>query len=98
MARIDLSRRGFLAATGAGFLPVSGLLPARAPGKEPGAAMLPPLKLGLVTYNLARSWDVETIIKNCAEARFEDIGELVRQMDADSAMAREALAPPSLRA
>ncbi len=35
--------------------------------------MLPPLKLGLVTYNLARSWDVETIIKNCAEARFEAV-------------------------
>ncbi|MBI4586166.1 MAG: TIM barrel protein [Planctomycetes bacterium] len=33
----------------------------------------PLLKLGLVTYNLARSWDIETIIKNCAEAKFEAV-------------------------
>ncbi len=31
------------------------------------------MRLGLVTYNLARTWDVETIIKNCAECRFEGV-------------------------
>lgn len=31
------------------------------------------MRLGLVTYNLARSWDLETVIKNCAEARFEGV-------------------------
>lgn len=30
-----------------------------------------PLKLGLMTYNLARNWDIETIIKNCTETGFE---------------------------
>jgi sugar phosphate isomerase/epimerase len=32
-----------------------------------------PLKLGLVTYNLAKDWDVDTIIKNCSETKFEAV-------------------------
>lgn len=28
---------------------------------------LAPLKLGLMTYNLGKDWDIETIIKNCSE-------------------------------
>lgn len=31
------------------------------------------MRLGLVTYNLARSWDLETIIKNCQETGFEGV-------------------------
>jgi len=27
----------------------------------------PPLKLGLMTYNLGKDWDIETIIKNCSK-------------------------------
>jgi sugar phosphate isomerase/epimerase len=34
------------------------------------ATKKPLLKLGLMSYNLARNWDIETIIKNCAEAKF----------------------------
>jgi sugar phosphate isomerase/epimerase len=30
----------------------------------------PPFHLGLVTYNLAFNWDIETIIKNCEETGF----------------------------
>jgi sugar phosphate isomerase/epimerase len=30
-------------------------------------------KLGLVTYQLAKDWDVETIIANCTEAGFEGV-------------------------
>lgn len=30
-----------------------------------------PLGLGLMTYNLARDWDQDTIIKNCSETGFE---------------------------
>ena len=33
----------------------------------------PPFKLGLVTYNLAHDWDVETIIKNCEQTGFEGV-------------------------
>jgi sugar phosphate isomerase/epimerase len=31
----------------------------------------PPFHLGLVTYNLAFDWDIETIIKNCEKTGFE---------------------------
>ena len=30
-------------------------------------------RIGLVTYLLAKDWDVKTIIKNCAETRFEGV-------------------------
>jgi sugar phosphate isomerase/epimerase len=32
-----------------------------------------PLGLGLMTYNLARDWDLDTIIKNCSETQFEHV-------------------------
>jgi sugar phosphate isomerase/epimerase len=31
------------------------------------------MRLGLVTYNLAKDWTVETIIKNCEETQFEGV-------------------------
>ena len=40
-----------------------------APEASP-AARRSPLKLGLVTYNLAKDWDITTILKNCTEAKF----------------------------
>ena len=43
-----------------------------APGFS-GAARPSTMKLGLVTYNLAQNWDIETIIKNCAEAGFQGV-------------------------
>jgi len=33
----------------------------------------PPLRLGLMTYNLAKDWDIGTIIKNCTQAKFEHV-------------------------
>src|SRR5580765_7273229 len=33
----------------------------------------PRMKLGTVTYNLAETWDIETIIKNCEAARFDGV-------------------------
>ncbi len=33
----------------------------------------PTLKLGLMTYTLAKDWDIETIIKNCTETKFEHV-------------------------
>ena len=32
-----------------------------------------PLKLGLMSYTLAKDWDIETIIKNCTETQFEHV-------------------------
>ena len=33
----------------------------------------PAMHLGLVTYNLAQDWDIETIIKNCEATQFEGV-------------------------
>ena len=33
----------------------------------------PKMKLGIVTYNIAKDWDVPTIIKNCAETKFHGV-------------------------
>ena len=32
-----------------------------------------PMKLGTVTYNLAKDWDLETIVKNCTAAGFQGV-------------------------
>lgn len=32
-----------------------------------------PLHLGLMTYNLAKDWDIDTIIKNCTQTGFEHV-------------------------
>jgi sugar phosphate isomerase/epimerase len=71
------SRREFL-----GTLPtltLAGLAAAGLP--RPAAAAEPsrpqadrsPLKLGLVTYNLGKDWDVPTLIKHCAATHFEGV-------------------------
>ncbi|MGB7593927.1 MAG: hypothetical protein WBO19_22085, partial [Terriglobia bacterium] len=43
----------------------------RLPGPTETAGTPPPFHLGLVTYNLAVNWDIETIIKNCEKTGFE---------------------------
>ena len=30
-----------------------------------------PLRLGLMTYNLAKDWNLDTVIRNCQQAKFE---------------------------
>lgn len=69
------SRRGFLkgAAAGLGLFGAAGRL---GWGGEPGPgarAGRSRMRLGLVTYNLAKDWDVATIIKNCEAAGFEGV-------------------------
>jgi sugar phosphate isomerase/epimerase len=47
---------------------------ARMTRRKPASANLPgkaPLKIGIMTYNIARNWDIETIIKHCSEAGFQ---------------------------
>ena len=68
-------RRRFLKTAGltvgaASFLPVFA-----AESSEPSSFILRPskMKLGIVTYNIAKDWDLPTIIKNCAEARFQGV-------------------------
>jgi sugar phosphate isomerase/epimerase len=56
------------AAMGAAVLG-TGIEPVSAMSRNPaGVKNYPPLKLGLMTYNLGKKWDIETIIKNCTEA------------------------------
>ena len=68
-------RRRFLKAAGL-TLGAASFLPAfAAEASEPSSFILRPskMKLGIVTYNIAKDWDLATIIKNCAEARFQGV-------------------------
>lgn len=48
--------------------------PAGAPAdRRESPAAAPALRLGLMTYNLARGWDLDTILRNCAQTRFEHV-------------------------
>jgi hypothetical protein len=38
-----------------------------------GNAAAPKMRLGLVTYNLAKDWDIPTIIRNCEQTGFEGV-------------------------
>src|SRR2546428_3473245 len=68
-------RRRFLKTTGltlgaASCLPVF----AAEPSGQPSFILRPSkMKLGIVTYNTAKDWDLATIIKNCAEARLQGV-------------------------
>jgi sugar phosphate isomerase/epimerase len=43
-------------------------------GKTRSFMIRPPkMKLGTVTYNLAKDWDIPTIIKNCTEAKIQGV-------------------------
>src|SRR4051794_13146199 len=59
------------------FLSTVAVVPAFAVRQTPNAPAPPPatngLKLGIVTYNIAKDWDVPTIIKNLTEAGFEAV-------------------------
>jgi sugar phosphate isomerase/epimerase len=72
-----MNRRNFLKAAGLGVGGLS-LCAAVSPGAETAEkptdfARKPKMHLGLVTYNLAGDWDIETIIKNCEATKFEGV-------------------------
>jgi sugar phosphate isomerase/epimerase len=72
------SRRKFLrhSAAGIGILAATSVGAAESASKasaRPPKALKTSMKLGTVTYNLAKDWDVNTIIKNCEEAQFEGV-------------------------
>lgn len=66
------SRRNFLGLASSG-LGLGLLSSGEVVRGEPAPGRVGPslLKLGLVTYNLAKDWDVPTLIKNCTEAHFD---------------------------
>lgn len=62
-----MERREFL--KGVIFLTILSMGEKERVKKEGGSGM----KLGLVTYNLARDWDLETIIRRCKATKFEGV-------------------------
>jgi sugar phosphate isomerase/epimerase len=83
MNQIPLTnRREFLRLTsiaaGAAGLASTNLSSAAEKAKAKGKAASfltgkPKMKLGIVTYNIAKDWDVDTIIKNCEAAGFDGV-------------------------
>lgn len=74
---MNTDRRNFLKSAG---LTLSALTLAQTSGwtaaqqRGPNFVTRPPtMKLGLVTYNIAQDWDVDTIIKNCEQAKFQGV-------------------------
>lgn len=74
---MNTNRRQFLSTAALGYA----ALAASSPAAETPAVLKSGMKfsrparmkLGTVTYNLAKDWDVPTIIKNCTEAKFEGV-------------------------
>jgi sugar phosphate isomerase/epimerase len=81
--RRSFLRAGFLSAVGVGYLrggpsglgrgEHEGASRPSADGLAPTPDSAPLFKLGLVTYNLAKDWDINTIIKNCEATGFEGV-------------------------
>jgi sugar phosphate isomerase/epimerase len=74
---MKIHRREFLKAAGltlgaAGFAG-NAAFAAEAPPRPSFITHPPKMKLGTVTYNLAKDWDIPTIIKNCTEAKFQGV-------------------------
>lgn len=66
---MNTNRREMIKTTSLGVL--TGTLISSAPGAEARSGS--EIKPGLVTYNLARAWDLETILSRCEEAGFEGV-------------------------
>lgn len=75
--RRDFLKSGVVSAAGLSALGITQPEPLLARGKEDSTTCAPPspppFKLGLVTYNLAKDWDIATIIQNCEETGFEGV-------------------------
>jgi sugar phosphate isomerase/epimerase len=72
---IKPSRRDFIALTTTAAIAVSGVTATRVSAKSPVEKDNNPrkFKLGTVTYNLAKDWDLDTLISNCEETGFEAV-------------------------
>jgi sugar phosphate isomerase/epimerase len=78
---MSLSRRQFLKTTALHCGAVAALSPnvfaaEKKKAAAPSASFLtgkPAMHLGTVTYNIAKDWDVPTLIKNCTETGFEGV-------------------------
>jgi sugar phosphate isomerase/epimerase len=69
-------RRAFLKTSGGAVAGLGSLLSTELPlskAASPEQVLAPGFKLGMVTYELGKNWDIETIIKNCEIAGFEAV-------------------------
>jgi sugar phosphate isomerase/epimerase len=69
---IHWNRRRFLLTTAAGGSCL-GLLREAEGGPSSTTASASPLKIGIVTYNIAKDWDIPTIIRNCTETKYDGV-------------------------
>jgi sugar phosphate isomerase/epimerase len=69
-SRRSFIKAGILGVAGAGAM---GVPAASGADAAPPPSSAPPFKLGTVTYNLAKDWDIDTIIKNCSITGFEAV-------------------------
>jgi sugar phosphate isomerase/epimerase len=71
---MNTTRRSFLKVAGAS-LAAAGAFQNFSGAAEPKTFISgePKMKLGIVTYNIAKDWDVPTIIKNCTETKFQGV-------------------------
>lgn len=66
----DCTRRNLLKSSVA--VAATSVMASSRPSRAQGAGQpAKPLRLGLMTYTLAKEWDIETLIKNCTETKFE---------------------------
>lgn len=70
-SRREFFGTGLVGLAGGWAVAQSGTLSARAENVPPPKASA--MKLGLVTYNLAKDWDIATVIKNCEAAGFQGV-------------------------
>ncbi len=71
--RRSFLKTGFLGLSAVGALGGTDVTNAADFDPAKGSGVAPDFKLGLVTYELAKDWDVETIIKNCEATGFEGV-------------------------
>ena len=71
----EFTRRGILksSALAASALLANSAGAANPESASPNPQSKAPLRLGLMTYNLAKDWDIPTIIKNCTATGFEHV-------------------------
>ena len=72
-SRRDFLQKAAVASASAAMIPGISVASVKEQGIKRTAQTDPPLKLGLMTWNVGRDWDIETIIKNCQEAQFKHV-------------------------
>ena len=67
------TRRRFLSTAAASTVGTAAILSASQEAPAADQPIAGPLRLGLMTYNLAHDWNLDTVLKNCTETGFESV-------------------------